>query len=553
MPGREITYTTNATIATTDVGYVIEANNSSTDTLYVYIPDNATIPFAQQDEIRILRSNSGPVVITVATGAAVSVNGVASGSATIVKEFGLANLIKIGTDSWVAAGDVATGFDTSLDIFTANVPALTDVANIQTAFYNYHYGQPNVVTEFNNLGEGSVAKYLYMLKQQLDASEVGELVFTQISTTTSLNTITTAAGFYYSPDIVNTTSVGAYAYPETKPGILAVYKNASDGFTQTYQSFTTVVSGTGSDNIWMRSTLYNNSAAWSNWAPLAKGDLGNYFTKTEIINRTLDDVSGVVLTSPSSGQTLTYNGSNWVNQTPSGIAGYSLYSRTVFTTTGVLTIATTAGIRAANIIAVGGGGGGGGVAGGGNAGSTYPAMSGGGGGGTYIQTLVTLSTTVTGLGVTVGAGGPGGAAGVVGTTGGTTIVRLSTTGSTIVSAPGGSGGSGKSGYGIANGGAGGTAGSFNGIGISIPGGKGGTGVVNLLTLSSAATLTTDAVEAPGGGSILSPFSFTDDDNTTSTNGVSYGAGGSGNWVTGNSLSRTGGTGAAGIVIIDLYV
>lgn len=549
MPGREITYTTNATIATTDVGYVIEANNSSTDTLYVYIPDNATIPFAQQDEIRILRSNSGPVVITVATGAAVSVNGVASGSATIVKEFGLANLIKIGTDSWVAAGDVATGFDTSLDIFTANVPALTDVANIQTAFYNYHYGQPNVVTEFNNLGEGSVAKYLYMLKQQLDASEVGELVFTQISTTTSLNTITTAAGFYYSPDIVNTTSVGAYAYPETKPGILAVYKNASDGFTQTYQSFTTVVGTTPTDNIWMRSTLYNNAATWGNWSQLAKGDLNNYFTKTEIINRTLDDVSGVVLTSPSNGQTLTYNGSNWVNQTPAGLSGYSFFSRNVYTASGILVLGTTGSYRAANIIAVGGGGGGGGVAGGGTAGPTQPAMSGAGGGGAYVQTFYTLSTTVTGLSVTIGSGGSGGSSSSSGSRGGETIVKISTTGSQIVSATGGFGGSGKSGKGVANGGAGGS-GSFSGTGIAIPGGRGGAGTINLY--SDAGVDTTDAVKAVGGSTVMSPNALTDD-TAGGAAGASYGGGGSGTWTTSSSGSNTGGAGAAGVVIIDLYV
>jgi hypothetical protein len=552
MPGREIVYTTNATISTTDVGFVIEANNSSTDTLYVYVPSNATIPFSAQDEIRILRSNTGPVVIAIATGASVSINGVTSGSATIVKEYGLANLIKIDTNSWVVAGDIATGFDTSLDIFTANVPALTDVANIQTAFYNYHYGQPNVVTEFNNLGEGSVAKYLYLLNQKLDASEVGELVFTAIGPTTNLNTITTAAGFYYSPDVINSTAAGLYSYPETKPGILAAYKNASGGFTQTYQSFTTVTGTTPTDNIWMRSTLYNNAATWGNWSQLAKGDITNYFTKTEINNRTLDDVAGVVLSSTvSSGQVLTYNGSNWVNQTPTGLSGYAFFGRYVYTASATLTL--PAGIKAANVIAVGGGGGGGGVAGGGTAGPTQPAMSGAGGGGTYIQTFVTVATTTTGFGVTIGAGGAGGSSGGNGSgaaTVNTTIVRISTTGSTIVSAPGGSGGSGKSGRGIANGGAGGSGGSFTGTGISVPGGRGGAGTINLY--SDAGVDTTDAVKAVGGSSMLSPAAFTDDVNTA-TNGASYGGGGTGAWTTSSSGSGSGGTGAAGIAIIDLYV
>ena len=236
---------------------------------------------------------------------------------------------------------------------------------------------------------------------------------------------------------------------------------------------------------------------------------------------------------------LIYNGTAWI-VINGGASSYQFVETVYFTSNGTFSKASYPWLRAIRVRAVGAGGGGGGCA---ATGSGQASMGAGGNGGHYVEKLITdissLSSSVT---VTVGAGGAGGAVTAGGSNGGNSSFG------SIVVAGGGNGGGGTSGAGavpVANNPSSGSGGTSSGFDLEIRG----------AFAQMKITLSADFPARAAGGA--SHLSGTTTENVTvssgsSDNGIVYGGGGAGG-VRGTSqgTGRTGGTGAAGIVILEL--
>lgn len=219
--------------------------------------------------------------------------------------------------------------------------------------------------------------------------------------------------------------------------------------------------------------------------------------------------------------------------------GYRLFT-TLYYTAGAtaFTKATYTGFKAAKVRMVGGGGGGGGAEA--TSGTQLSAGS-GGGGGAYAESFLLDAVIPSSVTVTVGAGGAGGVGAVVGSAGGTSSFGA------LVTAGGGSGGiveTATTENGV-SGGAGGTAGTGQ---LIIPGSDGfNARNVSVDTLS----------ESPTGGASF--FGGTRGASSTvgGSNGVNarnYGNGGAGAMNDTSEVDvRTGGTGSAGLVIVEVYI
>jgi hypothetical protein len=221
-------------------------------------------------------------------------------------------------------------------------------------------------------------------------------------------------------------------------------------------------------------------------------------------------------------------------------AGYRLAQTVILTSSGTFSKASYPGIRAIRVKTIGGGGAGGGaptVTTSGN-----HTAGGGGGGGGYAEAFLLASALASSETVTIGAGGTG----VSGTTGGnggassfgswcaaggglggTSIAQTTL----LIAALGGAGGAGTAGDLQASG----SPGEYGGGNATL--GIGGAGGSSLYGGGGLATYT-----GAGGGSLAG------------NNGVNYGGGGSGaqaNSPTG--AAKAGGNGAAGVVIVEVYV
>ena len=101
-------YSTNAQTGTTyslvtgDAGKIVEVSNTSAITLTV--PTNASQPLATGANITVLQTNTGQISITGAVG--VTVN--ATPGLKLRAQWSSATLIKRGTDTWVAIGDLVS-------------------------------------------------------------------------------------------------------------------------------------------------------------------------------------------------------------------------------------------------------------------------------------------------------------------------------------------------------------------------------------------------------------------------------------------------------------
>jgi hypothetical protein len=101
-------YATNAQTGTTyslvtgDLGKIVEVSNTSAITLTV--PTNTSQPLATGANITVLQTNTGQISITGAVG--VTVN--ATPGLKLRTQWSSATLIKRGTDTWVAIGDLVS-------------------------------------------------------------------------------------------------------------------------------------------------------------------------------------------------------------------------------------------------------------------------------------------------------------------------------------------------------------------------------------------------------------------------------------------------------------
>lgn len=88
------------TLVLTDKGKTVEMDNASANELF--IPANASVAFATNSWINIVRQGAGVTTITANTG--VTLNGVLEGSCTIPAQYGGVSLRKRDTNNWGIVG-----------------------------------------------------------------------------------------------------------------------------------------------------------------------------------------------------------------------------------------------------------------------------------------------------------------------------------------------------------------------------------------------------------------------------------------------------------------
>lgn len=222
---------------------------------------------------------------------------------------------------------------------------------------------------------------------------------------------------------------------------------------------------------------------------------------------------------------------------------YALKSVAALTAGAGLTYTPTAGTKAIRVICQGGGGGGGGVDGQGA--GTAGCAGGGGAGGRSEIFLTSLAASYTYTVSSTGGAGGAGLAGATGTAGGTTT--FSGTGVSL-SAGGGSGGVGRtaSSSGVSSGG--GAGGAASGGAINVTGQRGLSGTVTGGVGVSQGTGALSIYGGGGDGFIVSGASGGDEGGAAS----GFGAGGGGAGVTVLTTNHAGGAGSGGLIIVEEF-
>ena len=95
---------TSYTLALTDRGQTVTMNNASANTLTV--PLSSAVDFDIGSVVAVIQIGSGTTSITAASG--VTLNGSAAGSGDIQTQYQGVALLKVGTDEWIASGDIGT-------------------------------------------------------------------------------------------------------------------------------------------------------------------------------------------------------------------------------------------------------------------------------------------------------------------------------------------------------------------------------------------------------------------------------------------------------------
>lgn len=223
-----------------------------------------------------------------------------------------------------------------------------------------------------------------------------------------------------------------------------------------------------------------------------------------------------------------------------------LLSIVYFTSSGTFTKADYPGAQSVRVMAVGSGGGGGGA----ESTTAGQASAGdGGGGGSYAESLLDIGELATSETVTIGTGGTGGTGASNGSDGGSTSF-----GSHVV-AVGGRGGahsvaSGSDLVFIGDGGNAGLSSSNTGDVVRDGGPGGGRFIARGNTYYAPRARGGDGGSSVFGEGVAGHSSGSGSGN--GNNGKSYGGGGSGAAAAASSAQGVGGTGANGIVIVEVY-
>jgi hypothetical protein len=266
---------------------------------------------------------------------------------------------------------------------------------------------------------------------------------------------------------------------------------------------------------------------------LAAADVNSFLMDQSVMSFAGTAARGSAIPSPVEGMVAyledlnlltTYNGSSWTTVANAGTASYNLAQTVYFTSSGTFTKATYPWLRAMKVRVQGAGGGG--------AGCAANVAAAGGGGGAYAETFITdiasLDSSVT---ITIGGGGTGGAAGGgASSAGGTTV--FGPTKPFAVSANGGEGNQA-------------TNAAFGGRGSKV-----GTGTIVIAGGSADNAGAAGGAGSTAGGSSHLGGGGNAGVQTIGATGGNYGGGGG---AAGSTVdTQVGGTGAPGIVILELY-
>ena len=93
---------TTYTLALSDRGGIVTMSNANANTLT--IPTNASVAFPLNSVLNVVRLGAGVTTITGDTG--VTLNGASAGSGAISNRYQAVSLLKVGTDTWIASGDI---------------------------------------------------------------------------------------------------------------------------------------------------------------------------------------------------------------------------------------------------------------------------------------------------------------------------------------------------------------------------------------------------------------------------------------------------------------
>jgi hypothetical protein len=233
-----------------------------------------------------------------------------------------------------------------------------------------------------------------------------------------------------------------------------------------------------------------------------------------------------------------YDSAVWRNIATAATPSYRYVQTVYFTSSGTFTKADYPWLRAIRVrVQAGGGGGGGGSATGLNQGSP----GGGGQGGHYAESFITdIAALPSSAPVTVGSGGSGGV-GAAGSTGGTSSFNT-----TLVVANGGLGGAHRGASALPTN-ADSVSGPFSGTGdIQVTGGVGMGSLITAVATVLGMLGGTGGNSVLGGGGISKLRTFGD------PSGRTYGGGGGSSLNDQSQPANTGGAGAPGVVIVELY-
>ena len=230
-----------------------------------------------------------------------------------------------------------------------------------------------------------------------------------------------------------------------------------------------------------------------------------------------------------------YDGTQFQMISPPGTGRGGLIGVQVFATPGTATYTPTAGTNSVVVEVQAGGGGSGGVA---STSGSQSTAAGGGGGGGYARERITSSFS--GVTVTVGDGGTAGSAGANnGSTGGS-----SSFGALVSATGGGGGGGGSATVPTAIPSDGGTGGVGSGGDINVNGHSGGSGI----TLNTGHSTN----GGQGGSSVLGGGVRANQASAAGVAGVNYGGGASGAANLISQSTRAGAKGGQGVVIVWEY-
>lgn len=93
---------TSYTLALTDQVKLVSCSNASAITLTV--PPNSSVAFATGSQIIVYQAGAGQVTLTAGAGVTINSNGA---KLKLTGQYAVATLIKIDTNTWVAAGNLS--------------------------------------------------------------------------------------------------------------------------------------------------------------------------------------------------------------------------------------------------------------------------------------------------------------------------------------------------------------------------------------------------------------------------------------------------------------